>query len=414
MADKTWLGDNATIGYDSGSDEPTAGDILTGTTSAAFAIFVSATVAGGSWVGNDASGVLTLKSVSGTFLEDEVIINTTTGDTDIADIHIAGSAYVDNAGDFNIAANWSPSGVPADGDDLFFNGLADTVPVGFADSTNHTEGKKYSVTDTLDQSAKDFPTIIVSENYDGNIGYGFDSEVPPVYHALRCAADSVVFEGSGEFHLVSQHATEDLDSVVSSSSNGTMYLGKSDTNGQAIIDVVNSGNVINILTAATDTLAAPEVDNIVCASRRGSVNVPEDNSSATLLIRSILGTVNCNCSTAEVQVAGGSFNWGAADFAPAAARTITKMLLFQGNVNWDMAGTISELICYDGKFSLSGSGVKVLGDSTKNNGTIEIYNAAVSLVGASNNISLAADSEVKVLGGGSFSAPKFTDIVFTN
>ena len=410
MATKTWIGSTATIGYDSGSEEPTAGDELEGVTSGAKAKFVSAALASGTWGGGDAAGVLTLRAVSGTFTEDEALKNNRTLTADIAAIDIAGSAYTDNSGDFDTAANWSPSGVPADGDDLVFNGLADTVPSTWAGDTKQVSGKSYSVIDGFDQSAKNFPSIIVSSDYSGSIGYGQSGSV---YYGLRTSADGVVFAGSGELHLISQHLSDAIDSVACSSS-GSVFLGKGFINGQKITEVINSGSgSIEILKALLSTLAAPEVDNVTCTGNRGQVTIAEDNSSTTLTVRSVLGTVTGYCDIAEATVSGGTLNWGRSDYVPASAKEIDLLELLQGTVTWDMAGTVSECYAYSGTFLLSGSGAKVIGDSTLNNGTIEIYEANVDFSDASANVTLGTGAEVTVLGGGRFNGPPYSDITWT-
>ena len=409
-AEKIWIGSSAVVGYDSGSDEPTVGDELEGTTSGATATFVSATVASGSWAGNDAAGVLTLRAVGGTFVEDEILINNSTLDTDVATIDIAGTAFTDGAGDFNIASNWSPSGAPADGDELIFNGIADTVPTGWAGSSNQTPGKKFSVDGTLDQSAKNFLEIIVSDAYTGNIGQGLSGST---YAALRCASDGVIFAGTGEMHLVAQHASLPIDSVASGSNNGNLFLGKGFTNGQEITEVVNSNNGdIQILTATLSTLAAPEIDIVVCSGRSGQVTIPDDNSSTVLAITAVLGTVTAYCNIDSLLVSGGTVEYGLDDVTPSAAKAIDLLVLAQGSFIWDMAGTVSEAKCYDGTFSLTGSGAKVIGDSTLNNGTIEIYGSTVDFSEAANNISLATDAEIKIIGDGTFIPPKFVDVTW--
>ncbi len=409
-ATKIWLGSTATIGYDSGSDEPTAGDTLTGTTSSASAVFLSATLGSGSWAGNDAAGVLTLRAVSGTFTEDEIIINSTTLDTDIATIDIAGSAFADGAGDFDVAANWSPSGVPATADDIVFNGLADDVPSDWDGASTQTSGKKFSVDAGFDQSAKNFASITVTSGYDGDIGSGL---VASTYNGLRFACDDVIFAGTGDVHLIAQHASLPIDSVTNSSSSGSMFLGKGFTNGQEITEVIHAGSAsTEILEASLSTLAAPEVDAITCTSRRGSVTIAEDNSSTVLSIRVALGTINAFCNVDSVEISGGTFNWGSGDFVPSSARTIDLLEILQGTMLWDMAGTISECKAFVGDFRLSGSGAKVIGDSTLNAGTIEVYDATIDFSNAENNISLATDAEVKILGQGTFLPPPFVDITW--
>jgi hypothetical protein len=404
MATKTWIGS-------SGSEEPTAGDQLQGTTSGATATFVSATLASGTWVGGDAAGVLTLRAVSGTFGEDDVLINNRTLTTDIATIDIAGTAYTDNSGDFDIAANWSPSGIPADGDDLVFNGLTDTVPSSWAGSTKQTSGKSFSVLDGFDQSTKNFPTIIVSADYSGDIGYGQDGST---YYGLRTSADRVSFDGSGNLHLIAQHASDAIDAVASSSSSGSVFLGKGFSNGQKIAEVINSGSgSIEILGASLSTLASPEVDSVTCTGNRGDITIAEDNSSTVLVIRSVLGSVTAYCDIATASISGGTLNWGREDFTPSSAKEIDLLELLQGTVTWDMSGTVSECYAYSGTMSLSGSGTKVIGDSTLNNGTIEIYEATVDFSDAAGNITLGTDAEITILGGGQFNPPPYSDVTWT-
>jgi hypothetical protein len=341
----------ATIGYDSGSDEPDVGDILLGLTSGATARYVSTTLTGGTWGGGNAAGVLSLKSVKGTFTNDEIIQNTTQADVDVLTID-TGTAYVN----------------------------------------------------PLDQSAKDFVSIIVSSSYTGNIGY--QDTTTDVYVALLCAAGSVSFSGSGKMYLFSKHAAADIDSVVCAAT-GTITLGKADSSGQELITVTNAGGTVTILPAIAGTTAAPELDELFSVANAATNTIGEDNSSAVLLVRVILGTVLLKCSAAEINVSGGTLNIGASDFAPAATRTITKLLQFAGTVKIDMAVTISELRCFDGTLTTSGSGTKILGDAAINAGTIEVYDANVDLTGgAVGSVTLAANAEVKQLTNGSFNPPK--------
>lgn len=410
MAIKTWLGGIGTFGYDSGSDEPTVGDVITGTSSGAFGLYVSTTITGGSWAGDDAAGVMTIRAISGTFTADEVLINTTQSDTDIATVDLDGTAFTDSSGDFNIAANWSTAVVPADGDTLLFNIQASLVPASFADTTFQTVGKSFSVSGTLDQSAKDFPLIKGDKNFTGGIGYGL---VSTTYHALRCAAGMVIWAGEGDFHLVAQHATEDIDKIIFSSANGNLYLGKGSSNGQVIVDVTQNGKNVELLAAESGTLAAPELNKITCISNSGTTTLASDNSSSTLVIKQTNGTVTAKCNIADVEVMGGTFKWGLSDFEPAAAKTIDSLLLLAGNVFWDMAGTISLLKAYSGNLALTGSGAKVVGDAAVNSGTIEVHAAALDFTNESDNISLAANAEVVVYNGGTFKQPLASDGTFS-
>jgi hypothetical protein len=405
MANKTWIGGIASIGYDNGTNEPAVGDVLTGA-GGATGVLISLTQAG-AWDGS-AAGILTLRAISGTFVEDEVITNTTQSET-MADIDIAGSAFADESGNFNIDNNWSPFGAPVNADDLFFNGLAEDVPEAWEGSTLQTSSKKFSVNDGLNQSAGNFASITVSNDYDGNIGYGLDSGT---YHGLRCASDSVIFFGSGDFHLIAQHATEDIDTITCSGL-GSMFLGKGSADGKSIVKLTNGGGTITILAAETGTLAAPELDQLTNVAANAETTIAEDNSSATLSIDMVSGTLTARCSINDITVSGGTFNIGSSDFVPAATRTISAIVQFGGTIIWDMAATISGLICYDGSLSLSGSGAKILGDAAVNGGTIEVYEARVNLSGGSPGVfTLAADSEVKQIGNGAFNPPKQVDVTW--
>jgi hypothetical protein len=408
MSDKTFIGGIATIGYDNGTNEPDVGDILTGA-DGAFGELISLTQAG-AWDGS-ATGILTLRAISGTYVEDEVITNTTQSET-MADIDDAGSAFSDKSGDFDTADNWSPSGVPATADDVFFNGLAETVPADWTGSDKQLSNRKFSVDDGFDQSAKNFASITISSDYDGNIGDGLDPDTG-VYNGLRCACDGVVFSGTGNVHIIAQHASLPIDNVANSSQSGTIFLAKGFTNGQEITKVTNSGSKVVIVGASGTTLAAPEVDEVVCTTRTGSVTIAEDNSSATLKVTAVLGTVTAFCNIADAQVAGGTLSFGDDDFEPASARTITLLNIFQGNFLWNIAGTVSECYCFAGKFKISGSGSKIIGDSSKNNGTVEIHNANVELSNASNNFNQASGSEFKIFGSGTLNLPRNTDITFS-
>jgi len=80
-------GDNASITkitFNSGSDEPSAGDEIEGVTSGATGDVFDIVIDSGTWGGGDADGEIWLNNVSGTF-QSEVLKNNTTVDADIAD-----------------------------------------------------------------------------------------------------------------------------------------------------------------------------------------------------------------------------------------------------------------------------------------------------------------------------------------
>lgn len=62
-----------TLDYDAGMKEPTAGLTVIGATSGATGIVVTFVLESGSWVGGDAAGYLVIRSLSGTFQDDETI-----------------------------------------------------------------------------------------------------------------------------------------------------------------------------------------------------------------------------------------------------------------------------------------------------------------------------------------------------
>ena len=68
------LSDQFTLGFDSGGTaEISAGDTITGQTSAAAAMVISISLDSGTWAGGDAAGTFTLRRLKGTFANNEEI-----------------------------------------------------------------------------------------------------------------------------------------------------------------------------------------------------------------------------------------------------------------------------------------------------------------------------------------------------
>ena len=65
------LSDELTVNYDSGSTEISAGDRITGATSAATGLVISLTLTSGSWGSGNASGALTVRRFTGLFVNNE-------------------------------------------------------------------------------------------------------------------------------------------------------------------------------------------------------------------------------------------------------------------------------------------------------------------------------------------------------
>ena len=61
------------VDYDAGTDEPTVGRLVVGGTSAATGILQAVVVESGSWAGNDAAGYIVIRSLSGTFEDNETL-----------------------------------------------------------------------------------------------------------------------------------------------------------------------------------------------------------------------------------------------------------------------------------------------------------------------------------------------------
>lgn len=62
---------NATLAFDSGSEEPSNGDVLDGATSSASGTVITVTTSSGTWGGGDAAGSITMQSCSGRFHDNE-------------------------------------------------------------------------------------------------------------------------------------------------------------------------------------------------------------------------------------------------------------------------------------------------------------------------------------------------------
>lgn len=136
-----------------------------------------------------------------------------------------------HVGDWSYAANWNPSGVPADGDDVI-------LPPGAED-----------VTDGLDQSAIALASLDVRQGYDGTIGTATEW--------FQIETDKLTFRGSGAAYLdlgASACAPQIYATATATTGERGLYL-----IGSALTTVVVMGGSVGLAIRAGETATAATV-----------------------------------------------------------------------------------------------------------------------------------------------------------
>lgn len=308
-------------------------------------------------------------------------------------------------GDFDVAANWSPSGVPADGDTLIYS---DKAGIAEGAITGHTDGNHWNCIDDLDQSAKDFPKIIITPEFTGNIGAGYATPLA-TESALECAAGEISCKGSGIYYLTAKHAAAEFDLVLADLATGSLYVGSAATSGQGVTSLINVRGGVEFLDAISSYLSAPEVLAIENVSSNSTTILHKDNSAASLAITCTQGLLYCDSTFTTVQVSGGTFVAGRSGFVPASSLTLGNITMTGGAVQWRVQSTLNGLIIWAGTVTAYGAEDKTLGLSSVNSGTIEVHGGTLDLISQQiGALVLGGSCEVEISPGGIFMPPVST------
>lgn len=220
-----------------------------------------------------------------------------------------------NEGDLNVPANWSPSGVPTNGDDIFFNG----------DSVR-------DVTDNLDALNTHTTTqIFVQKDYTGIIG----SEIAP----LELKADQGSIDGgtvwldclSGAFPRLSQRGgTLNLAGDVAALvvSDGVCNLG------------ISGATAIDVTQLVTQGMTANEPDDELPLSKIITLDDSSGSIGNLRLLNSEYSVDLVDGSVTTIHMGAGSLTGNGAD--------ITVVYQFGGTISLDAPATYGTFYIYVG------------------------------------------------------------------
>ena len=225
-----------------------------------------------------------------------------------------------NEGDYSVAANWSPSGVPVASDDVIF-----------------PAGVSQSVTDGLDQSSVALGNFIVEDGYSGTLG------TSAAY--LQIDADSIRFDGSGVSYIDTGSAAVDWDitgTATATSGSQGLYI-----KGTGIDDLsIKSGTVgVAVLPGESATVTDARVLGGKFTTGAG-VTLTTLEASA--------GTTTNKANVSTVKVFGGTVN---SDVVGQSASAATTLYSFGGTYNLNGSGNITTLHLSGGTVDTTSSGI---------------------------------------------------------
>jgi hypothetical protein len=243
-------------------------------------------------------------------------------------------------GDLNVAANWSPSGVPEAGDSVVFDGRS-------------TE----NVTDNLDAlEALDLAGLTVWSGYTGTIGSS--GSTPMITH---CTSGTVYLAGTGVMRLQCGAGAEETTSInlCVINSSGSAYLSSqaNDADDYAVWTEVrvhkgnvyilgdseksgasghggDSGTIVGTLKVMPTSTATVRVGD-QCINK-AVLNTPVD-----VIVKG--GTLDAHSDLGYVQTFGGTVNYGSTTIDMGNSDDITSLIVNGGTFYWkpQSSGSIS-------------------------------------------------------------------------
>lgn len=230
-------------------------------------------------------------------------------------------------GDLNKAANWTPSGVPVAGDDLVFDGRTTrAASVGLTTFNN-----------------VDLGSVTVESSYAGSIG----AVTTPM--EFKCSAGLVYVAGTGTYYLQCDGGVEADASVLKCIVNGgTVYLSSQandETNAAVWTEVQVLAGTVYIQgdsekashggdsgTAITMLKVTP-ISSCTVTIGDKCVNYKGTDTPMNVIMGG--GTVTCSSSLGDVQLLGGTLNFGSAAINMATGDDdITTLTISGGTFNW--------------------------------------------------------------------------------
>jgi hypothetical protein len=217
-----------------------------------------------------------------------------------------------NEGDWATAANWSPSGVPTDGDDVFL--------------TNSSQ----SVTEGFNQSAVALASLNIDQTFTGAIGDASNYlQIGTAILNIGLYLGSGVPQGSGRIKI-------NLGSTTTATVNIYNSGQSLDTNLPAIrLLMAKAADTVNILKGSV---------GIACqAGETSTVGTINTNGDGKTWIGAgvTLTTLTKNGGAVQMECAATTINNYAGDLKIFGTGAITTLNAFAGNVESSSAGTIT-------------------------------------------------------------------------
>jgi len=274
------------------------------------------------------------------------------------------------AGDYAVAANWSPSGVPIAGDDVILANSSQDITAG------------------LDQSAVALTSFTVDLSYTGLIGSSdFDF--------LEIAASTVVIgqrrSTSGNF-TGSKRLNLDLGSSTAAQVKvyGTASQAQTATRQPLRLRASNASTDITVFSGSVaisdDSTNSTTIGDLNMVA--GSVSIG-DSVTMTNLVQNG-GSVNSQSSVTTATIKSGTFN----QYDSASASTITTLNCNGGTVNHYATGTITTLNLNSGTVDLTKTQLaKTVTTLTADRGTLVTDSGVVTIT---NEIQLASSTKATI------------------
>ncbi len=269
-----------------------------------------------------------------------------------------------NVGDWGVAANWSPSGVPVNGDDVFL-----------VDSSQ-------AVTGSLNQSAVALTTLNIEQSYTGDIAtVSTFLQIGTVTLRVGFHAGRNRPTGSGRVNIdlgtttAAQAFIIDSKTVPTDTNRSTVRLKANN----ASTDIFVTGGLVAIADDAADTstigdINVDEAGNVIIG--QGVTLTNANNDGGTLLLNSTPTTLTINGGNVTTQYAGAitTVTIRGGTFTSNSSGTITTLNVEGGTVFFDKSqeprtvtttnlenGSIradETFITFTNAIALSGGGVK--------------------------------------------------------
>jgi len=309
-------------------------------------------------------------------------------------------AVDDTDGDWSVAANWEPSGVPASTDMVVFGEQAGICNNDSA--LKHTVGKHWNCYTGMAQSAVQLKGLIVTEGFTGLIGVNAEGTEDPLLIGI---SGELWFMSNETLNIKSDYGTSAIPLTFHKSATGLLKIDTDlSTNKWTEIHCQNAGTL--------EIVDACFFDKIHCGGDfTGIVKIGID-ITGTPVLEVYGGTVYCGSSLGTVKNAG-VIEFGSIDIENVEydAINVDDLLQIAGTFIWRHKGQLKALQLSGGVIRAVGDGLKDLGNNVAKD--IKVYGGKLDLSEVQNIITQNGNSTIVVRGEGQVIMPQNVEVVFT-